>query len=88
RRRAAEKRDELAPLHVPPENQAFPKCQKPSTLRPGCVRRNGAQPNAYSSGGLMSALGQEQTCAMQTVMSALHPITDIAVKLAMSALCQ
>jgi hypothetical protein len=36
----------------------------------------------------MSALGQEQTCAMQTVMSALHPITDIAVKLAMSALCQ
>ena len=26
----------------------------------------------------MSALGQEQTCAMQTVMSALHPITDIS----------
>ena len=50
RRRAAEKRDELAPLHVPPEDQAFPECQKPSTLRPGRVRRNGAQPNAYSSG--------------------------------------
>jgi hypothetical protein len=57
RRRAAEKRDELAPLHVPPENQAFPKCQKPSTLRPGRVRRIGAQPNVYFSGGLMSALG-------------------------------
>jgi hypothetical protein len=40
-----------------------------------------ALPSAFGVGAdirkLMSALGQKQTCAVQNVMSALHPIADM-----------
>ena len=73
RRRAAEKRDELAPLHVSRELTLFSAL----SLRLRLVGEKDTQLNAHSSVGAMSALGQKQTCAAHKLMSALPPIADM-----------
>jgi hypothetical protein len=62
-RRRAEKFDELAPLH----------CRPATFLDRGIVAVHMRVVKAC----LMSALGQKRTCALQIVMSVLHPKADM-----------
>jgi hypothetical protein len=46
RRRTANKGDEIAPPHVPPENRIFQNATKPSTWRPGGAQKSAHRPQS------------------------------------------